>query len=137
VSRRAMLVLVVIAVAAVAFGAYQYVDATTPVSVSIVNETSSRLSGLVLVAGSGARTSVPAVAAGASARVYPQVGGGEDSLELVDARGVKHLVLGYFEGNPNGTVSVAITGASSAGLSGTVDDRTHYSPRGRSVLEPE
>ena len=121
-------------VAAVAL-VWFFVFRSSPLEVTIHNVTAGPVGGLSLVTDSGLRTSVPDVAAGASVALKPQLGGGEDSLSLVDGEGREYLVLDYFEGDPGGSAAITITGASQKGLSGRVSDERAAFPGGESVLK--
>jgi hypothetical protein len=103
--------------------------------VTIRNESGSAIDGLSLVSNVGAHTSVPPVAVARSVSVRPALGGGEANLALVDAQGRRYLLLGYFEGDPGGKVTVTIAARSPKGLVGDYDDETHYSPAGQQKLE--
>jgi hypothetical protein len=92
------------------------------------------ISGITLVSGHGDRTSVPDVAVGESVTVQPRVGPSEDHLNMVDSRGSVYSLLGYFEYNPGGRVTVTVTEASEQGLVGRIVDETHYDPWGESEL---
>jgi hypothetical protein len=109
---------------------------SSPLKVTVRNDTSAPISGIALVSGHADRTSVPDVAAGESVTVQPRVGPSEDHLTMVDARGRVYYLLGYFENNPGGRVTITLTGASDQGLAGRVEDKTHYDPWGESTLSP-
>jgi hypothetical protein len=111
-----------------------FVFRSSPLEVTIHNATGGPVGGLSLATDSGLRTSVPDVAAGASVTSIPQLGGGEDSLSLVDGEGREYLVLDYFEGDPGGSATITITGASGRGLSGRVLDERAAFPGGESAL---
>ena len=109
-----------------------------PLSVTVRNDSDSKLSGLILVSGSGLRTSLPDASPGKSVTVQPGVGQGEDDLSLVDSGGRHYTLLGYLEGNPRGEVTVKVTGASGdGGLVGRVVDESRYGPVDEFVLEPD
>jgi hypothetical protein len=109
---------------------------TDPLDVTIRNRTPTPLAGLELVTGDGARTAVPTVLPGGSVSVRPRLGTGEDSLALVDGDGRRHILLGYYEGDPGGEVIVTVQTVSREGLFGRVLDRSRYAPAGDQPLEP-
>ena len=123
------------AVVALAVG-WQRLSSSSVLAVTVDNQTGVPLEGLVLVS-TGHRTAVPEVPAGGTVTVEPRVGPGEDHLTMVDAQGREYYLLGYFEGDPGGKVTVTVSGASSGGLAGRVLDETVYFPAGESVLRPE
>ena len=102
--------------------------------VTIENRTGAPLDGLTLVSDGAPdlRTTVPSVAPGSSLQLQPQFPDSETGLRLVDAFGHQYAVLGYVEGNPGGTLTITVTGQSSAGLEGTVVDNNHYAASGQS-----
>lgn len=107
----------------------------SPLEVTVRNQTGSTVGDLVLVSeATGQRTAISSVAAGRSVTVQPSVGPSEDQLSMVDAKGRKYCLLGYFEGDPGGEVTVTVTAASDAGLAGSVLDETRYSSSGESTL---
>jgi hypothetical protein len=110
---------------------------SNPLKVTVRNETSATVSGVTLVCGHGDRTSVPDVGPGESVTVQPRVAPGEDSLTIVDSRGRVYYVLGYFEDNPGGRVTITITSASDGDISVEVRDETDYSPAGLSTPSPD
>jgi hypothetical protein len=112
-----------------------FVFRSSALEVTIHNATGGPVGGLSLVTESGLRTSVPDVAAGASVALKPRLGGGEDSLSLVDSEGRAYLVLDYFEGDPGGSASITITDASEQGLSGRVLDERAAFPGGEFDLK--
>lgn len=107
-----------------------------PLDVTILNRTPMVLAGLGMVTGSGSRTTIPAVMAGAAVSVRPQLGAGEDSLYLVDPHGRRYPLLDYFEGDPGGEVTIVIEAFSSDGLQGRALDRSRYAPAGDRPLVP-
>ncbi len=109
---------------------------SSPLKVTIHNDTSAPISGMTLVSGHGDHTSVPDVAEGESVTVQPRVGPSEGHLTMVDARGRVYYLLGYFEDNPGGRVTVTITPTQVGDVSVVVLDETHYSPAGLSTPSP-
>ena len=123
-------------VLAVAVGlAWLFMPHDGSLEVTIRNDSGSVIEGLSLVSNVGPRTSVPPVAVARSVSVRPALGGGEANLALVDAQGRRYLLLGHFEGDPGGKVTIAIAGRAPRGFVGEYDDETHYDPSGRQKLE--
>jgi hypothetical protein len=112
------------------------VSSSSALAVTVDNRSEVPLKGLVLVS-SGHRTTVPGVPAGESVTVEPRVGPGEDHLAMVDADGREYQLLGYFEGDPGGKVTVTVSRASGDGLAGHILDETVYFPAGESALEAQ
>jgi hypothetical protein len=116
--------------------AWPFLFSNGALAVTVDNQTGVPLNGLVLVS-TDQRTTVPQVPADGSVTVEPRVGRGEDHLAMVDAEGREYQLLGYFEGDPGGRVTVTVRRASSEGLVGRVLDQTVYSPSGESALEAQ
>ena len=124
--------IVVPAVAVAWFGYAQL----RPLEVTVRNETGQALPALGLRSeATGQRTAVPDLAAGESVSVKPAIGPSEDQLSLVDAQGRSYVLLGYIEGDPRGSVTVTLTGATPDGLTGRVLDDTGFSASDESVLK--
>jgi hypothetical protein len=97
-----------------------------PFTVRVENRSQQPLASLVLVANGSLQTSVPTLVAGQSVSTSPRVGTSENTLTLLDARGREYMLLGYFEGDPGGELTVVVDGISASGLVGKVIDKTHY-----------
>lgn len=115
---------------------WTFLFSNTALAVTVDNQSGVPLDGLALVSSSH-RTTMPEVPTGESVTVEPRVGPGEDHLVMVDADGREYQLLGYFEGDPGGKVTVTVNRASGDGLAGRVLDETVYSPAGESVLEAQ
>jgi hypothetical protein len=121
--------LVVGAVALLAAGTYVF-EWSRPLRVTVRNGTPHPIDGLALVNGRGIRTPLARISPGGTAVVQPRVGPSEDHLSLVDSSGTPYVLLGYFEGNPGGEVTVTIDQVAPEGLVGRVLDRSRYAPAG-------
>jgi hypothetical protein len=130
-----LLIATALVIAAVGSAAFAWWQVSRPLRVTVENESSAPLSGLQLASSRGPTTNVPEIAPGQSVTVTPRVGPGEDALTMLDARGRSYSLLGYFEGNPHGAVTVFVTGASDVGLVGRVVDHTRYAPGEDAVLK--
>ena len=118
--RRTVGLLLLIVGAVAVLGVAALIAPTSPgLTVTLVNESDVPLAGLALACGETTK-SIPLLAPGASIDVRPYPSAGENTLTLIDSRDRRYILLGYFEGNPRGTVTVHLRGTGAGALEGEV-----------------